>query len=55
MDVSYRLDKEILYIAVEGRIDASNAAVAEVATRFSIDLLSICATEPVNDSLRAVP
>ena len=29
MDVSYRLDNEILYIAVEGRIDASNAAAAE--------------------------
>ena len=29
MDVSYRIDKDILYIAVEGRIDASNAAEAE--------------------------
>ena len=29
MDVTYRLDKEILYIAVEGRVDASNAADAE--------------------------
>ena len=29
MDVTYRLDKEILYIAVAGRIDASNAAEAE--------------------------
>ena len=29
MDVTYRIDKEILYIAIEGRIDASNAAVAE--------------------------
>ena len=29
MDVAYRLDKDILYISVEGRIDASNAAVAE--------------------------
>ena len=29
MDVTYRLDKDILYIAIEGRIDASNAAVAE--------------------------
>ena len=29
MDVTYRLDKEILYIAVEGRVDASNAAQAE--------------------------
>ena len=29
MDVTYRLDKDILYIAVEGRIDASNAALAE--------------------------
>ena len=29
MDVTYRLDKDILYIAVEGRIDASNAPAAE--------------------------
>ena len=29
MNVTYRLDKDILYIAVEGRIDASNAAQAE--------------------------
>ena len=29
MDVSYRLDKDILYIAITGRIDASNAPVAE--------------------------
>ena len=29
MDVSYRVDKDILYVAVEGRIDASNAAEAE--------------------------
>ena len=29
MDVTYRLDKDILYIALEGRIDASNAAAAE--------------------------
>ena len=29
MNVAYRLDKEILYIAIEGRIDASNAAAAE--------------------------
>ena len=29
MKVTYRLDKEILYIAIEGRIDASNAAAAE--------------------------
>ena len=29
MDVTYRLDKDILYIAVEGRIDASNAGAAE--------------------------
>ena len=29
MDVTYRLDKDILYIAVDGRIDASNAAAAE--------------------------
>ena len=29
MNVTYRLDKEILYIDIEGRIDASNAAEAE--------------------------
>ena len=29
MDVTYRIDKDILYLAVEGRIDASNAAEAE--------------------------
>ena len=29
MDVTYRLDKDILYIAIEGRINASNAAAAE--------------------------
>ena len=29
MDVTYRVDKDILYIAVIGRIDASNAAEAE--------------------------
>ena len=29
MDVTYRIDKNILYIAVEGRVDASNAAEAE--------------------------
>ena len=29
MDVTYRLDKDILYIAVADRIDASNAAAAE--------------------------
>ena len=29
MDVTYRIDKDILYIAVGGRIDASNAAQAE--------------------------
>ena len=29
MDITYRIDKDILYIAVEGRIDASNAAEAE--------------------------
>ena len=29
MNVTYRVDKDILYIAVEGRIDASNAALAE--------------------------
>ena len=29
MDVSFRLDKDILYITIEGRVDASNAADAE--------------------------
>ena len=29
MNVTYRIDKDILYIAVRGRIDASNAAQAE--------------------------
>ena len=29
MNVTYRIDKDILYIALEGRIDASNAALAE--------------------------
>ena len=29
MNVTYRTDKDILYIAIEGRVDASNAAVAE--------------------------
>ena len=29
MDVTFRLDKDILYIALEGRIDASNATEAE--------------------------
>ena len=29
MDVTYRVDKDIMYIGIEGRIDASNAAMAE--------------------------
>ena len=29
MNISFRVDKDILYIAIEGRIDASNAALAE--------------------------
>ena len=29
MNITYRLDKEILYIAIEGRVDATNAAEAE--------------------------
>lgn len=29
MNVTYRTDKDILYIAIEGRVDASNAASAE--------------------------
>ena len=29
MNITYRIDKNILYVAIEGRIDASNAAAAE--------------------------
>ena len=29
MNVTYRIDKDILYIAIEGRMDASNATMAE--------------------------
>ena len=29
MEITYRIDKDILYISIEGRIDASNAALAE--------------------------
>ena len=29
MNVTYRIDKSILYIAIEGRVDASNASAAE--------------------------
>ena len=29
MDVTYRIDKDILYIALAGRIDATNASEAE--------------------------
>lgn len=29
MNITYRVDKDILYIAIEGRIDAANAAAAE--------------------------
>ena len=29
MDITYRIDKNILYIGIEGRIDASNSAIAE--------------------------
>ena len=29
MNITYRIDKEILYIGIEGRIDASNSAAAE--------------------------
>ena len=29
MNITYRIDKDILYIAIEGRVDASNAALAE--------------------------
>ena len=29
MDITYRIDKDILYVAIAGRIDASNASEAE--------------------------
>ena len=29
MEITYRVDKSILYIALDGRIDASNASAAE--------------------------
>ena len=29
MNVTYRIDKDILYLAIAGRVDASNAAQAE--------------------------
>ena len=29
MNITYRIDKDILYVAIEGRVDASNAALAE--------------------------
>ena len=29
MNITHRIDKDILYIAIEGRVDASNAAEAE--------------------------
>ena len=29
MNITYRVDKDILYLAIEGRIDASNAGLAE--------------------------
>ena len=29
MTITYRTDKNILYVSVEGRIDASNASAAE--------------------------
>ena len=29
MNITYRVDKDILYIAIEGRIDVSNATIAE--------------------------
>ena len=31
MNVTYRIDKDILYVAIEGRVDASNAAEAETS------------------------
>ena len=38
MNVTYRIDKDILYISVEGRIDASNAAAAEEKSAFDVVL-----------------
>ena len=29
MNITYRIDKNIIYIAINGRIDASNASEAE--------------------------
>ena len=29
MNITYRIEKDILYIGIEGRIDASNASAAE--------------------------
>ena len=46
MNITYRADAKILYIAIEGRIDASNAAAAEEQifaikkSRFHSDLLA---------------
>ena len=29
MNITYRIDKNILYLAIEGKVDSSNAAEAE--------------------------
>ena len=29
MEITYRIDKDILYIAIAGRVDATNASAAE--------------------------
>ena len=29
MNISYRIDKNIIYIAIDGRVDASNSSIAE--------------------------
>ena len=29
MNISYRIDKNIIYIVIEGRVDASNSSIAE--------------------------
>ena len=29
MEITYRIDKDILYISINGRVDASNASDAE--------------------------
>ena len=42
MNVTYRIDKDILYIAIEGRIDATNAAEADVIARMVEAIHTLC-------------